>query len=563
MSFPNDQTAQIKPDQDHHLSRRNFLKFLGLALAGGASAPLLQTIQTEASQSPAALPVHPNIVLLITDQERYPQHWPIDFDFQNNLPGRWAIAQNGMTFRRAYCNSAMCSPSRANLFTGMYPAQHGLDHTLTYNYSLNSLAATEKPLPLSIRNLANMLASAGYRVILKGKWHLSKHADGNPPDSADVAKYGFTEWVETTAGEATDPEDFGGGCANWDGVIGDQAVNWLQSNAPYSSDHPFCLIVSLANPHDLLSYPDTWDSESTTEPGCFNYRDTANFNHGIPLPPTFAEDLVANHKPAVQQASLDLYAAVLGTIMSQQNKLNYVNFYADLQMLIDQQIVRILNELQTQNLKESTVIIRVADHGEMGLSHGGLRQKMFNAYEETVHVPLVISNPIMFPSPIESDSLVSLVDIMPTLAAIANIPASYPKYFKGHDLSPILSNPTAEVQDTVLFTFDDDRAGTGWVSPNIKNIPHHIQAMVHRDAEGEWKFARYFNPEGGVSDEYEMYHLQDENGAPVDPTEMTNLAADSNWNLKRDALKLKLAQVVEQRLAPLDFLYLPGMHMGE
>ena len=47
--------------------------------------------------------------------------------------------------------------------------------------------------------------------------------------------------------------------------------------------------------------------------------------------------------------------------------------------------------------------IITADHGEMGLSHGGLRQKMFNAYEETIRVPLVVSNPVLFPEPRESD----------------------------------------------------------------------------------------------------------------------------------------------------------------
>ena len=59
-------------------------------------------------------------------------------------------------------------------------------------------------------------------------------------------------------------------------------------------------------------------------------------------------------------------------------------------------------------------MIRTSDHGEMGLSHGGLRQKIFNAYEETIRVPLVVSNPRLFPQPRESDALVSLLDVVPT-----------------------------------------------------------------------------------------------------------------------------------------------------
>ena len=68
--------------------------------------------------------------------------------------------------------------------------------------------------------------------------------------------------------------------------------------------------------------------------------------------------------------------------------------------------------------------MRCSDHGEMGLSHGGLRQKMFNAYEETIRVPLVFSNPLLFPRARETDALASLVDVLPTMLALAGAPAS-------------------------------------------------------------------------------------------------------------------------------------------
>ncbi len=62
--------------------------------------------------------------------------------------------------------------------------------------------------------------------------------------------------------------------------------------------------------------------------------------------------------------------------------------------------------------------MRCADHGEMGLSHGGLRQKAFNAYEETINVPIVVSNPVLFPKPVETDALASLVDLLPTVLSL-------------------------------------------------------------------------------------------------------------------------------------------------
>ena len=68
----------------------------------------------------------------------------------------------------------------------------------------------------------------------------------------------------------------------------------------------------------------------------------------------------------------------------------------------------------TPQMLDDTVIVRMSDHGEMGMSHGGLRQKVFNAYEETLRVPLVISNPLLFPEPVRTDALASLIDVVPT-----------------------------------------------------------------------------------------------------------------------------------------------------
>lgn len=543
------------------ITRRQFLQFGALTLGGAALAARFPAlVRGRRLRSPREFPQHPNFLFLITDQERFPQHWPGDWDFAANLPARHRLAQNGLTFRRAFCNSAMCSPSRANLFTGLYPAQHGLDHTLTYD---GPLSPSERTLPTFVPNMARMLAGAGYTTTLKGKWHLSKHSDGGPPDAADVAAYGFDSWEPTTAGEATDVDGFGGGCANWDEIIRDQALDFLRSPAA-QGPNPFALVVSLVNPHDLLSYPSTWDEESQT--GCFNYRDSANFARGIALPPTSEEDLTLL-KPSVQEATRDLYAGFLGTLLLPQQKINYVNFYADLQMLVDAHITQLLDELEAQGLADNTIVIRLSDHGEMGLSHGGLRQKMFNVYEETMHTPLTLSNPVLFPNPVETPALASLVDVLPTVAALANVPyaASYAAY--GYSLKPVIddaianpANPTASVQDATLFTFDDDRAGTGYNIPEIQNHPHHIRCIRFDDAEGEWKFARYFDPEGVLATQYELYHLSDAAGDAVDPNEEDNLAHEDSLNYnpaKVTAYAQKLADTEAERLAPLTNVYLP------
>ena len=149
------------------------------------------------------LPKHPNIVLIITDQEREVRHWPEGWA-EANLPARARLMEHGLHFTHAYCNSATCSPSRATLLTGLYPAQHGVK-TLLQSHNPKNKAQNRLPvLPPHLPNLARVLEAAGYYVVYKGKFHLSRPVKYNtfkkrPTWSeADVEHmaetYGFHEW---------------------------------------------------------------------------------------------------------------------------------------------------------------------------------------------------------------------------------------------------------------------------------------------------------------------------------------------------------------------------------
>ncbi len=152
------------------LSRRQFMQLAtGSAIATGAGLSRSWALGAENGGAPEQ-GNRPNIVLIITDQERSPQYWPAGWA-DANLPNRKRLADHGLTFTRAFCNAAMCSPSRATLFTGLYPAQHGVEHTLTTGGSLSPNEPTLQP---TTQNMARLLASAGYNVQYRGKWHLTK-----------------------------------------------------------------------------------------------------------------------------------------------------------------------------------------------------------------------------------------------------------------------------------------------------------------------------------------------------------------------------------------------------
>jgi arylsulfatase A-like enzyme len=491
----------------------------------------------------------PNLILLLTDQQRQPQHWPEDPAWLERLaPNDAELRRTGICFTHAFTASAMCSPSRASLMTGKRPSRHGVTLTMTegdlWPDPANAPAAlrgaiamarsgeiprarlgrsimrnvlragpksgNEPELPPGIATLASLLRRGGYHVAMKGKWHLSKPIDGERWGAGDAERverdYGFADWQPPDAGGDTKAENFGGGNAGASGLGFDedytrQMEAWLgRAELP----EPFCLVFSLVNPHDVLGFPGSYAR------GGFALEQFRGL--GVPLPPTLDEDL--REKPAVQALSklgMDNY---LGALPDRQAQQDYVDFYAYLHSVVDEKIGRLLSALGSPedpaSLRSRTVILRTSDHGEMGLSHGGLRQKIFNAYEETIRVPLVVSNPGMFATARSSDALTSLLDVVPTLLGLAGVDPG-PEPLDGQDLGPLLRGETAAVRDAVLFTYDDHQAGTAL--QDGAGQPNRIRAV--RDER--FKYAVYLDPARRAAPEYEMYDLH------ADPLEAENL----------------------------------------
>lgn len=507
--------------------------------AFGSSALPGTTPHASAAVGGGKIRSKPNIVLIITDQERRPQHWPEGWG-RDNLPHRQRLIDSGLSFNFASCNTAMCSPSRSSLFTGMYPSQHGVTRTLTADGALSPDEPTLKP---STPNMASLLASAGYDVHYRGKWHISKGKDGGDPTTADLESFGFKGWVPPEAGQDIKPENFAGGYANHDQRYADEAVAFVNSVDP-NSDTPFALVASFANPHDILAYPNSWDTP--TKDGTNNYGADAPgcFEMGIDLPPTFNEVLALNHKPRAQ-TQLNVASNVgLGPLRSEEEARNYCNLYAFMQQEVDAHIGAVIDAIEKKGLREETIIIHIADHGEMGMSHGGMRQKAFNAYEETLLVPMVISNPRLFSQGKTTDAMSTLIDLMPTLATIADVPAdALTNYdFKGKDLSPIIEDaaaskgaPTVEVQDVIHFTFDDWSVGQPDSQDTITQ-PNHLRTIRERGR----KLSMYYDPDWVEPPVFEMYDLV------ADPLELNNLAAPSApFKFRADMLAEMLPRLIE------------------
>jgi arylsulfatase A-like enzyme len=479
-----------------------------------------------------------NIVLFLTDQERAIQHFPQNW-LRQNLPGMRRLRRHGLSFERAFTNACMCSPARSTLMSGYFPAQHGVKYTLEEDMPASEYPQVE--LPVELKNLATVMKAAGYNVVYKGKWHCSKPAKKEDAVPADLEKYGFSRWNPPDAGANQSVPEAGGGFVDNDGRFVDStgegadegALQYLSSTA--AKEQPFFMVISLVNPHDVLFYP----NKSFEEAG----YDDSWLQGSVQVPETGEEDL--STKPTVQEEFLKIFN-LTGKPKNQAQMRNYLNFYGNLMRSSDSYLVNVLDKLEETGLFDDTLIVRTADHGEMGLTHGGLRQKNFNFYEEATRVPLVYSNPKLFPKPAQTDALVSHVDFLPTLASLAATPQSARADWQGVDYSKLVLHPSSNrsTQDYVVFTYDDFQSGQN--SGPYPKPPNHIVSI----REGRWKLAKYHDVSHKRRPQWEMYDLK------TDPLERKNLAfsgyertPEQERELKR--LKRKLARVEKTRLQPL------------
>ena len=390
-------------------------------------------------QSEEATDQPQNLVIFIRDQVKPEDLWLPRNWAKENLPTRQWLLDNGLSFENSFTNTAMCSSARATFFTGKYPAQHELD--LLLSDIENPILDSEVQLNPDLPTLGTVLGDLGYDVSFFGKTHLSKTFTTVDDEVVyqDMTEYDFEGWQGPDAGQDMDPKNAGGGYADNDTRFISEATSWLDNRINSGNTKPFAMVVSLVNPHDVLSYPLSWgegDPESY-----FGYSEDIIEGDINILPPTVDEpirgsmsangyDFSGNYKPQIQREWL-LAQAGGQQLPTDELKLNYLNFYGNLMKIADSQMGEVINTLAKQGEVNNTMFVSTADHGEMGMSHGGMVQKMFNAYDESIRVPMIWSNPRYFKGGQKSKALVSLVDFLPT---VANLYGSTEDKISSYDL---------------------------------------------------------------------------------------------------------------------------------
>jgi arylsulfatase A-like enzyme len=537
---------------------------LKLSLAALTIAPAAQ-----AQVSATSTPNRPlNIILVLRDQTR--SELPNAAGY--HTPALDRLAQQGITFRNHYIASAMCTPSRAAIFSGQPPQVNGVFDQLEAGYvpSLRS----DRP------NMGSMMKKFGYRTAFYGKWEmdfdiLSPKSNVNYSDA--LKPYGFD--VYQPDGDKTGTPDQG---YKTDVYTAAESVRWLRGNVSElrKAGQPFFMIVSFVNPHDIMyanaNVPETPQVQRAVVNDVLTAppRNSVYSRRWNTAPsPTIQESLSAPGMPAALTDYHVGWSRALGFIPVDRPDMWRVfnDYYLNMIRDTDTALGQLLDGLDELNLWDNTVVIFTADHGEMAGDHGGLRGKGPFAYEGNAHVPLIIVHP-NYPGGQSSAVLTSHLDLMPTLPGLAGVPEEQRREatrdLPGRDFSGVLAHaetaaPQA-VRPGVLFnyvaplTIDSDyclsamtRLLQGQVAPPLTELQSKLnkRGFLSFVFDGQYKFARYYAPANFNTPEtleqivrnndVQLFDLKN------DSLETQNLALDTEKNkdiiLRMNALLNELA----------------------
>ncbi|HEX8030749.1 MAG TPA: sulfatase-like hydrolase/transferase [Vicinamibacterales bacterium] len=545
------------------LSRRDFSIVSAAALAGAVAGCGPGT--TPANSTPAAPATGPqvirkrngaageklNIIFLFGDQERYFPKWPTGL----SLPGHERLQQEGVTFQNHYTSAIMCTPSRSVLATGLQTA----DNRMFDNTDMPWIKSMSAKVP----TIGHMLRKAGYYTAYKGKWHLNKEFDTQEPTklfTAEMNEYGFSDYngVGDIVGHTLGGFEF-------DQVIGASAITWLRRvGRPLAEERkPWSLFVSLVNPHDVMYFNTDIPGQVVQDTGKLLRRAAGAPNHemykatwDLPVAPTLRESMDAPGRPRAHGEFLKVWDHVLGHIPLEEERWRRFNdFYINSIRSMDIQITNLLREVDALGLTDRTIFVFTSDHGEAAGAHG-LHGKGPFAYEEGIHIPLMISHPDVSGGQ-SCKAISSHIDIVPTLLAMAGVSDDQKGVFAGRELPgknlmPVLGNAASAgvnaAREGILFTYSglvandaDLIAVAGEAIASGKSPQESMKASgfkpdlkkrgsVRTVFDGRYKFSRYFSPvernqPGNIEELYknndiELFDLD------TDRAETVNLGAD-------------------------------------
>jgi arylsulfatase A-like enzyme len=377
----------------------------------------------------------------MTDQEQadvvHPDHPCI-------TPHASRLAEEGVLFRRAYCPTAHCCPSRATFMTGLYPSRRGI-----YN-NVSNPTAIHRALNEGVATFSEALRAGGYNLAYAGKWHVT--------DAEDPSDRGWEELLvsagkgsfmhrsqEQWRQQAAEPEPEGSrgrgqvlrpGWGHYQlyRTLPDTGPNGYEGTRDYrtvqsalealprlaSRDAPWFLYVGPSGPHDPFFVPERF----------VKMYDPAK----VPLPPSFADTM--EDKPRIYQR---MRRQFWGQLSEDEVRESIAHYWAYCTME-DAMFGEVLAALDATGQADNTLVLRLSDHGDYCAAHG-LYCKGVPAFREAYHIPCIARWPRGIAAPNrEVDEHITLADFAPTFMELAGAPV--PSDLTGRSFTPFLRGET-------------------------------------------------------------------------------------------------------------------------
>lgn len=460
------------------------------------AAPFIWLNAAEAAEVPA----RPNVLFIAIDDLK--PALGCYGDPHAKTPNLDRLASRALRLDRAYCNQAVCAPSRNSLMTGLRPQTLGI-------YDLSTNFRDARPDAVT---LAQHFKNNGYHTTAVGKILHTGHGNHDDPESwtekplhpkADY--YALPENQPPTDGGAKGEDQRGSPTESADvpddtyadGLIAAEAVKKLA--AVKASDAPFFLAVGFLKPHLPFVAPKKyWDRIDAAK---------------LPLPSSDTLPKDAHEAAGPSTDELRKYKGIPQgkTALSEEQKRHLIHGYYAAMSYADACAGRVLDALESSGLADNTIIVVWGDHG-YHLGDHGIWGKHTN-FELAARIPLMVAMPGK--KGIVSSALVETVDIYPTLAALTGLPA--PQGLDGRSFVALFDDPAAAHRDHVTHVY-----------PRRELLGRAVRDERYRLVE--------WNKIGAAPETatFELYDYQ------TDPLERKNLAQDQHEVLAR--LKALLAK---------------------
>ncbi len=358
----------------------------------------------------------PNVLWYCTDQQRFDTIGALG-NRHVRTPAIDGLVRDGAAFTHAYCQSPICTPSRASFMTGMYPSR------------VHNTRNGNETFPASPPLLSKLIADSGYDCGMVGKFHLTSSGNRTEPRLDDGFSYwkfshaprddwaeghDYADWVRAQGGDLDAMRHSADGVrphlhqTKW---ASDQAIEFISRERAT----PWLACVNIYDPHPPFIPPREYERR-------FSAAD-------MPGPHFVPSDLRQQAKLAAVEFQDELRTPEEHDARAQQAR-----YYAMVAQM-DEQFGRILMALDESGQRDDTLIIFTSDHGD-ALGDHGLMHKGCRFYEGLTRVPLIFSWPARARPGLVSDALVELLDMSATVVEATGL--DQPEYMQGRSLMPIL-----------------------------------------------------------------------------------------------------------------------------